>query len=287
MDKLTLTNAEVRSGADQISAASEQVATTSQALSQATSEQASSLAETTAAVEEMSASSTQNTENAGITDGIAKKSADDAKSGGEAVTATVDAMKLIASKIGIIDDIAYRTDLLALNAAIEAARAGEHGMGFAVVAAEVRKLAERSQVAAQEIGELATKSVKTAEDAGALLLNMLPSIQKTADLVREITFASKEQSNGAEQISAAMLQLNQITQQNAAGSEELSATAEEMNGQAMALQQLVEQFRINQGHSGARPVAKAPRTGAKRAKPAVGKLPPARKEDNADWENFA
>jgi len=244
LDKLSGTLGEVRSAAEAITGASNQVASTSQSLSQATSQQAASLEETSASVEQMSASINQNTENARVTDGIAKKSSDDATMGGEAVRATVEAMRQIADKIGIIDDIAYRTDLLALNAAIEAARAGEHGMGFAVVAAEVRKLAERSQVAAQEIGELAGNSVKTAEEAGELLGAMLPSIQKTADLVREITFASNEQSSGAGQITTAMNQLNQITQQNAASSEELSATAEEMNAQAEQLQELVGQFHL-------------------------------------------
>ncbi|HRE15821.1 MAG TPA: methyl-accepting chemotaxis protein [Rhodocyclaceae bacterium] len=257
LDTLSATISEVRGTAEAITGASGQVSATAQSLAQATAEQAASLEETTAAIEEMSASIAQNTENSKVTDGIAKQSSDDAQKGGESVRATVEAMRQIAAKIGIIDDIAYRTDLLALNAAIEAARAGEHGMGFAVVAAEVRKLAERSQVAAQEIGELAASSVSTAEQAGELLGAMLPSIQKTADLVREITFASNEQSTGVGQISTAMTQLNETTQQNAAGSEELSATAEEMNAQAEQLLALVDQFQIagNEGSSSRRPTS--------------------------------
>ena len=245
--KLSETIAQVRTSADELTTASTQVAATSQVLSQATSEQAASLEETTAAVEQMSASIAQNTDNAKTTDGIARKSSEDALGGGDAVRSTVAAMKSIASKISIIDDIAYRTDLLALNAAIEAARAGEHGKGFAVVAAEVRKLAERSQVAAQEIGELASSSVATAEGAGTLLETMLPSIRKTADLVGEITAASEEQSTGVDQLSQAMTQLNSVTQQNAASSEELSATAEEMNAQAENLKQLMSHFKVAGG----------------------------------------
>jgi methyl-accepting chemotaxis protein len=240
---------EVRGSADALSSASEEVSATAQSMSQATSEQAASVEETSASVEQMSASITQNTENAKVTDGMASQAAKQAVEGGAAVKETVTAMKSIAGKIGIIDDIAYQTNLLALNAAIEAARAGEHGKGFAVVAAEVRKLAERSQVAAQEIGELASGSVEKAESAGNLLDEMVPSINKTSELVQEIAAASEEQSSGVGQINIAMTQLNQITQQNASSSEELAATAEEMSGQAGQLQELMSFFKVGEGLS--------------------------------------
>jgi methyl-accepting chemotaxis protein len=207
-EKLSSIISDVRSSADNLSSASEEVSATAQSISQATSEQAASVEETSASVEQMSASINQNTENAKVTDGIATTSSSQAEQGGVAVKDTVAAMKSIAGKIGIIDDIAYQTNLLALNAAIEAARAGEHGKGFAVVAAEVRKLAERSQVAAQEIGELASGSVGKAETAGKLLDEMVPSIKKTSDLVQEISAASEEQSSGIGQINTAMSQLS-------------------------------------------------------------------------------
>ncbi len=242
--KLSQVISEVNGAATNIASASEEVSATAQSMSQATSEQAASVEETSASVEQMSASINQNTENAKVTDGMATQASSEAVQGGAAVKETVSAMKSIAGKIGIIDDIAYQTNLLALNAAIEAARAGEHGKGFAVVAAEVRKLAERSQVAAQEIGELASGSVEMAESAGKLLDTIVPSIKKTSDLVQEISAASEEQSAGAGQINAAMDQLNKITQQNASSSEELAATSEEMSGQAMQLQELMAFFTV-------------------------------------------
>ncbi|NCE87693.1 methyl-accepting chemotaxis protein [Pseudomonas sp. Q1] len=240
--KLATIIGEVRNAADNLASASEQVSATAQSMSQATSEQAASVEETSASVEQMSASINQNTENAKVTDGMASKAAKEATDGGESVQQTVLAMKKIAQRISIIDDIAYQTNLLALNAAIEAARAGEHGKGFAVVAAEVRKLAERSQVAAQEIGELSSSSVDMAEKAGKLLDEMVPSINKTSDLVQEISAASEEQAAGVAQINTAMTQLNQVTQQNASSSEELAATAEEMSSQAEQLQQAMSFF---------------------------------------------
>ena len=237
---------QVKDSADSLSGSSEQISATAQSLSQASSEQAASVEEVSASVEQMGASITQNTENAKVTDSMAGKAAKEATEGGQAVDNTVAAMKQIAGKIGIVDDIAYQTNLLALNAAIEAARAGEHGKGFAVVAAEVRKLAERSQVAAQEIGELASSSVSMAEKAGKLIDAIVPSISKTSDLVQEIASASAEQSSGVAQINSAMGQLNQTTQQNASASEELAATAEEMSGQAELLLDTMEFFKLSE-----------------------------------------
>jgi methyl-accepting chemotaxis protein len=244
VEKLSQIIGEVNSAATNIASASEEVSSTAQSMSQATNEQAASVEETSASLEQMGASINQNSENSKVTDSMASQAAKQATAGGVAVKETVTAMKQIAGKIGIIDDIAYQTNLLALNAAIEAARAGEHGKGFAVVAAEVRKLAERSQVAAQEIGELASGSVDKAEQAGKLLDEIVPAINKTSDLVQEITAASEEQSSGASQINTAMNQLNQITQQNASATEELAATAEEMSSQAETLQQLMSFFRV-------------------------------------------
>ncbi|EGV34065.1 methyl-accepting chemotaxis sensory transducer [Thiorhodococcus drewsii AZ1] len=249
VNKLGETIGQVRTSADALNSAAGQVSATSQSLSQGASEQAASMEETSASVEEMSASIAQNTENAQITNGIATQAAREAEEGGTAVRDTVQAMREIAVKIKIIDDIAYKTNLLAFNAAIEAARAGEHGKGFAVVAAEVRNLAERSQSAAQEIGDLAGSSVDRAERAGKLLDEMVPSIIKTADLVQEIAAASNEQTTGVSQINSAVSQVNQATQSTASGSEELAATAEEMTGQAKQLQELMDFFQVAGTHA--------------------------------------
>ncbi|HXU93019.1 MAG TPA: methyl-accepting chemotaxis protein [Gallionella sp.] len=270
--KLSQVIGEVSGAASSIAIASVEVSTTAQNMSQATTEQASSVEETSASVEQMGASINHNSENARVTDGMASQAAKQATAGGVAVKETVTAMRQIAGKIGIIDDIAYQTNLLALNAAIEAARAGEHGKGFAVVATEVRKLAERSQVAAQEIGELASGSVDKAEQAGKLLDEIVPAINKTSGLVQEIAAASGEQSSGAVQINTAMNQLNQITQQNASATEELAASADQMSRQAEQLRQLMSYFKVSGGASASHVVPhRAPARLA--AKPAMERVP--------------
>lgn len=239
----------VNSSVTNIASSAEEVSSTAQSLAQGASEQAASVEETSASIEQMGASIDQNNENAKVTNDIASKSARSAEEGGSAVSQTVAAMNDIASKIGIIEDIAYQTNILALNAAIEAARAGEHGKGFAVVAVEVRKLAERSQVAASEISTLASSSVTIAEQAGSLLDEIVPGINNTAELVQEISAASDEQATGASQIGVAMGQLDKVTQQNASASEELTATSESMRNQSQSLLEQVGFFVLNEGGS--------------------------------------
>ncbi|WP_153110962.1 methyl-accepting chemotaxis protein [Propionivibrio limicola] len=258
--RLSSTITEVNNTADSLVSATEQVSATAQTLSQAASQQAASVEETSASIEQMASSIQQNTENAKVANGMSAEGSKKAEDGGEAVNETVGAMKQIAKKIGIIDDIAYQTNLLALNAAIEAARAGEHGKGFAVVAAEVRKLAERSQVAAQEIGQLAVNSVGMAERAGKLLEEIVPATKNTANLVQEITAASEEQTVGVGQVNSAMNQLSQVTQQNASASEELAATAEEMSSQATSLQELMSFFNLGNDERGRQGGAQARRS---------------------------
>jgi methyl-accepting chemotaxis protein len=240
---------EVRAGADQLKEASGQVSSTAQGLSSGTSEQAASVEETSASLEQMTGSLNQTADAARETEQVAREGAGKAAAGGASVARTVDAMRAISDRIGIIEEIAYRTNLLALNAAIEAARAGDLGRGFAVVASEVRKLAERAQVSAKEIGGLASESLVVAQQSGQLVAELVPSIQRTADLVGRVAIATSEQSAGIGQVTKAMGTVDSVTQTNAAASEELSSTAEEMAAQAEALQQLVGFFKTDGGAS--------------------------------------
>lgn len=232
-----------------IAGASEEMSSSAQRMSDGATEQASSVEEISSSMEEMAANINQNTNNSKQTEKIAKQAAVEISESNESVVKTVVSMKTIADKISIIGEISRQTNLLALNAAVEAARAGEHGKGFAVVAAEVRKLAERSQEASKEIDSVSSQSVDIAQKSGELLKNVVPSIQKTSDLVQEITAASIEQNAGANQVNNAIQQLNRIVQENAATAEEMAAGAEELNTQSKRLKEAISFFKVNGFHS--------------------------------------
>jgi len=236
---------EVRSGASALSSASAQLSMMSQSLSSGTSEQAATAEEVATNLNRMSSSIAQNADSSRRAEEIARKSAVDAQECSRSVAETVQAMDQIASRISVIEEIAYQTNLLALNAAIEAARAGTHGRGFAVVASEVRKLAEGSQASAKHIVSLASSSVKIAQRSGELLQQFVPSIGTTSQLVRDVAAMSHEQSSAVGQINKAMLGLNQATQRGASAAEELSSTAEELASQADSLLRLMGFFRVN------------------------------------------
>lgn len=236
---------DVKQAADNVAAGSQELSATAEEMSQGASEQAAAAEEASASMEEMASNIRQNADNALETEKISLKAASDAQEGEMAVKETVDAMKNIAEKITIIEEIARQTDLLALNAAIEAARAGDQGKGFAVVASEVRKLAERSQKSAAEISKLSVSSVSVAVRAGEMLTRIVPDIQRTAELVQEITAASNEQNTGSDQINRAIQQLDQVIQQNASATEEMASTSEELSGQAEQLQSIMSFFQTD------------------------------------------
>jgi methyl-accepting chemotaxis protein len=262
--------ADALSASDNVSSGSQELSASSETLSQGATEQASSAEEASASMEEMAANIKQNADNAAQTEKIARQSAKDAEASGEAVGRAVGAMRTIADKISIVQEIARQTDLLALNAAVEAARAGEHGKGFAVVASEVRKLAERSQAAAAEISSLSGETVSVATEAGEMLNRLVPDIRKTAELVSEISAACREQDIGAAQINEAIQQLDKVTQQNAGASEEMSATSEELASQAEELQTSIAFFKVDKaGHKEVNHAQKLRATAAKMASPSV------------------
>ncbi|MEZ2127982.1 MULTISPECIES: methyl-accepting chemotaxis protein [unclassified Sinorhizobium] len=237
--------ADAISAAENVSSGSQELSASSEQVSQGATEQAASAEQASSSMEEMAANIKQNADNAAQTEKIARQSAKDAEASGDAVTRAVQAMRTIAEKIGIVQEIARQTDLLALNAAVEAARAGEHGKGFAVVASEVRKLAERSQSAAAEISAMSSDTVMAAQDAGEMLARLVPDIRKTAELVAEISAACREQDIGAAQINEAIQQLDKVTQQNAGASEQMSATSEELTTQAEELQTSIAFFKVD------------------------------------------
>jgi len=246
MENLRQVIGEIASAASQVAAGSKQLSATSQQMSQGATEQAASVEEISSSMEQMTSNVKQNADNAMQTGQIAKRSAVSAEEGGKAVSATLGAMREIAAKIGIIEEIARSTNMLALNASIEAARAGEFGKGFAVVASEVGKLAERSQKEAGEISKLSVESVSIAERAGETIAALIPDIKRTAELVEEISAASNEQNIGAEQINSAILQLDQVVQQNASASEEAASMSEELSSQSDQMESTILFFKVNE-----------------------------------------
>lgn len=244
--KLTDIVLSITKGADEITLGSSEISKSSQVVAEGATEQASSLEEISASVEQMVSNINQNAENSAQAEDITKGAAEKMSTVKAATQSTFDSIKEITEKIEIINVIADKTNLLAINAAVEAARAGEHGKGFAVVANEVRKLAERSQTSAEGIIALSKNCIKEAQNSSDLLDQLSPEVLKSFDLVREISSSSAEQRSGAEQINVALSQLNQVTQQNASSSEELSSASHNFNNQAEQLTQTVSFFKLDE-----------------------------------------
>jgi methyl-accepting chemotaxis protein len=265
-DNMSEVVSKVKNVAAEVHRGAEEISTGNANLSQRTEEQSSSLEETASSMEEMTTTVKQNADNAGQANQLAMAARDQAEKGGSVVNQAVkamsdinDASKKIADIIGVIDDIAFQTNLLALNAAVEAARAGEQGRGFAVVASEVRSLAGRSATAAKEIKELIQDSVRKVDDgsvlvtqSGQTLEKIVASVKKVSDIVAEIAAASREQSSGIEQVNRAVMQMDELTQQNAALVEEATAASQAMAEQVRGLNQMLDRYQVNEMIEGAR-----------------------------------